>query len=73
MTRDYAAERYNRRTRAIERQADALARIADALTVSAIADAANTKAPHLAGSRAWTEERASILMRRLSEKEKGLR
>lgn len=62
--RKYDAEPYDRRTRAIEQQAMELGRIADALTASALAQAAATKAPDNDGSyRAWT---ASSMMNRLS-------
>lgn len=65
--RDYQAERYNRRTRALERQADALEKIADALAVTAIAHAAATQAPTVdGGKRTWTEERATDLMNSVS-------
>lgn len=67
MTRDYAAERYNRRTRAIERQAGALERIAAALTVTALADAANARATAVNGSHAWTHEKAAELMEQVAD------
>ena len=57
------AERYNRRTRALERlasveayKADSLDRIAAALELQALATAAATKAPTADGlGRVWTE------------------
>ena len=56
--RDYAAERYNRRTRAMERQADALARIAAAMEVQALASVTQTGGP----GRSWTTKTASEFM-----------
>jgi len=72
--RNYDAERYNRRTRAIERQATALERIADALVVSALAEAA--EAGMETGSnrkRSWTNEYASRALNKLSNLAERLR
>lgn len=71
--RDPWAERYNRRTRAIEAQAqaermkvDALDRIAAALELQAIATAAGTKVPTPATGRVWTQEYATKLQQKIS-------
>ena len=66
MTRDYAAERYNRRTRAIERQATALERIAEALVVTALADAAEAGMANSGRQRMWTNEKASAMLQEVS-------
>lgn len=66
MTRDYAAERYNRRTRAIERQATALERIADALAVTALANVAEAGMPNEGRVRSWTSECARERLDKLS-------
>lgn len=71
---DYAAERYNRRTRALERQADAaydqaraLERIADALSLSAIAAVADCVPINTTtNSRVWTLTYASKLQNHMS-------
>ena len=73
VTRDYAAERYNRRTRAIERQATALERIADALTVTALADAAEAGMASGVRQRVWTGEKASTMLDKVSRAVEGLR
>lgn len=66
-SRDYAAERYNRRTRAIEKQAHEVGRLADALTVIALASAAQTTSQTADGSsRKWKQPFATQLMGRLS-------
>ena len=73
VTRDYAAERYNRRTRAIERQATALERIADALAVSALADAADVGMTTRDRQRVWTAAAASEKLNRVSRAAERLR
>lgn len=80
MPADYNAERYNRRTRAIERQAAALEAIADALRenaaaakVSAIAAATAASASQTSGvPRVWKPETAGEFMNLLAEKVRGL-
>lgn len=73
--RDPWAERYNRRTRALERQAaavmeqaNALDRIASALEVSALADTLGASPVNTGAgtSRVWTKKFASETLRRLS-------
>lgn len=79
-TRDYEAERYNRRTRALERQAAALEAIGDALReqaaaarVQAIAAAASTSAPTTTGNRrAWRVGIAQGFMTRLADRVREL-
>lgn len=73
-SRDYAAERYNRRTRALERlahaemaQVDALERIAAALELQALTAAAAVSPVHTTSSdRSWTNEYARTLLGHVS-------
>lgn len=71
--RDYAAERYNRRTRAIERQAEAMTRIAEALEVQALTAALGTPVQMVNNTRVWREEFAAKQQERLSAWVKELR
>lgn len=73
-------ERYNRRTRAIERnaaaqeaQAEALDRIASAIQVQALATALGTPTRQVTGERVWKDSFATEQQERLSAWVKGLR
>jgi hypothetical protein len=70
-TRDPAAERYNRRTRAIERQADAMQRIASAAELLALA-ATTSASVRNEGRRIWSTQRGSDLMAQISRRAKEL-
>jgi hypothetical protein len=70
--RDYAAERYNRRTRAIERQAAAAERIASALELSALAAATTAGVHPTHPTRTWKTEHLSRLLNRLTSRAEAM-
>jgi len=72
--RDPWAERYNRRTRAMEKQARAAVRIAEALELLATAAVAGTRVGTPDGRRrVWTEKYAKEVQDSMSERERRMR